>query len=1069
LKRLSRRCVALAAACLACIGLCASPSFAQPVYRNIVNARFRTVSNGPLSAHIVDVKDPNNDTEVRQQIVQTLGPRLRIRNANLRPGLTTLQRLGILKPGQEFDIVDTVLVRSNGKLPIPPKNERKRGPGDELTFVIATGNQQGAFPAQEALELQQIINLIYPDMRDNILGRPGWTGTVTVRNLDPRLGKTDEVVGALLVVTQNNVEIWFPTFRAYETRFLAAAQTIAQAFHARSRIAYDAWEVGMARAAAVVAALRLRSRIPANQTVDPANGFYFTPFYDLLNQPALGNDTFFPPTKTEQPINPTTLAGMLVPRLQMAATAWLKCYIENPNFFKRFNTGADNGLGTSGFYAAFANDPNIANDVNRLRALARAALANVELLPFDDWFERQYALDTSITQGPKLYVYSQPTFPQDGTDSGGSFFVIYYRTFLTNGKGDELDLSGNSNVVYWDFNFSSRLFLPGFDTVRIVNGFGAVSPFFTNIGGNPADTMRVAVDFPVNKEYVRVYFPAGRTGTAAVPNDFSGVTIGSDSGTLSVNFEGGTGPITTPIQQGSFGARGILGAVQEAFSRTQITYTPPQGNPITFQRNTFQRSGPGTTALPGVNPVFVLAVPGPVSTLNHTFPAGPNMISLPIRPLTSDLARVLGSNPNATLLAQYRQDLPGDDKYLRYPTLPLYQPGYALWSNFTTPLNATAIRGERTDILDFVNVSAPFGWTQIATPYPTPLNVTTDLQFQYLGGDAVSYAEAITRGWIAAGIVGFSQTAGYQDITTTNDPNFPRNLLEPWKGYWIRVRVTDGLTITYIQPRSRSAHTRSEPLPILADGWRVPLVLRDAVGNRSEALLGQASQGSDTFNPALHIASPPPFTRAPTLAVRFPHTEWDAGTGGKGGDFLTDIRPLGRRSEWNVMVTVPQAEQSYTLSWQDVARVPRGTRLTLVDLDSGVRQLMNSTSNYTFRAGRDALTRRFQIIAEPRGAGRLQISNVAARSGGLRSAQSMVISYEVSGAAETTVEVFLGGQRVRMLGRTRSVPSGPQELVWDTRDDVGRALPAGLYQLRITARTEEGEQTRSITPLLLTR
>jgi hypothetical protein len=56
-----------------------------------------------------------------------------------------------------------------------------------------------------------------------------------------------------------------------------------------------------------------------------------------------------------------------------------------------------------------------------------------------------------------------------------------------------------------------------------------------------------------------------------------------------------------------------------------------------------------------------------------------------------------------------------------------------------------------------------------------------------------------------------------------------------------------------------------------------------------------------------------------------------------------------------------------------------------------------------------------------------------------------------------------------MLGRTRSVPSGPQELVWDTRDDVGRALPAGLYQLRITARTEEGEQTRSITPLLLTR
>src|SRR5262249_14598120 len=272
----------------------------------------------------------------------------------------------------------------------------------------------------------------------------------------------------LLVINGSHVDIYLPSFSNDQDLFPAMSQTMAQAFHARTRIAFDAWEIGMARAATVVAARDLQSF--NGTSLDPANGFYYTPSYDLLTHPPLPNTPFPPPTKPNQPFNPTTLSGMLVPRLQMSSTAWLKCYIENPSFFKQFNAA---------YYAAFTADHNVANDVTRLRALAKSVVATVELQDFDTWFERQYILDSSVTPGPKVYAYTQPTFPSNtqGDDSGAVIFVVYYQTTTT---GDETDLSGLSNVVYWDFDFANRLFLPSFEKINIVNGFGTVAPFFTN-------------------------------------------------------------------------------------------------------------------------------------------------------------------------------------------------------------------------------------------------------------------------------------------------------------------------------------------------------------------------------------------------------------------------------------------------------------------------------------------------------------------------------------------------------------------------------------------------------------
>ena len=254
--------------------------------------------------------------------------------------------------------------------------------------------------------------------------------------------------------------------------------------------------------------------------------------------------------------------------------------------------------------------------------------------------------------------------------------------------------------------------------------------------------------------------------------------------------------------------------------------------------------------------------------------------------------------------------------------------------------------------------------------------------------------------------------------------------------------------------------------------WRLPLVVRNASGNAASALLGQSTRGADTFVPALDGASPPPFAQSAGLSVRFPHADWDTGKASSGaGNFLSDIRHTGASATWDVVVNTPQAEQPYTLTWNNTARLPRGLRLTLVDMETGTRHLMNTGVSYTFTPAKGATSRKFQIQAEPRTAGRLFVSNLHVDTHISRGTSgSATISYEVSGASEATVEIHNGsGRVVRRLVSGRAANAGVNQVFWDLKDDQGRALATGTYMVYISARTPEGEQARSIIAHPITR
>ena len=881
-RRLGRSIVWLGAAASTVLIPASLP--AQQRYRNVSNQRFRTIGNGPQSALIVDVPIDANAAAVKSAVTVSYKALRKTRDPIMLKELTAMRRNRQVKPGRQLDVVDFAIVRRGGNLMMeapagaPAPNAvnalttSKTGAPTRAAGVTRAGNPPLSFnfptsganswSATNAQRLVGLANGLLTELT-TVLGAPAWTGTVTVLNKDPNLGTVNEILGALFVFDPGSGgqpatnTILFPTFSDGQTEFLAMAQAMAQAWHGPNLIGYDAWEKGMSRAFAIIAAQDLKTYPGQPGTaIDPANSFYYTPDYDILNEPALGNNTFTPPTIGAEPgpsVNVTQFGGMMIPRLEMSGSAWLKCYIENPSFFSTFNAA---------YYAAFTADHTVANDVNRLRTLAANALpGGVEGQMFENWYEQQFVLDTSVTVGTKLYVYSSPTFPSaDGTSpAGAAVYLIYYSTTTS---GDETNLNGVCQVVYWDYTFTNRLTLPSFGTVTVANGFGTVAPFFQGIGGNPADQMRIAMDFPLNKEYVRVYIPAGQTGTLAAPNTYSGIVVGQDSGALAATFSSGGSitPINAQVTQGAFGAVGNVGT---GFSRTTITLAQTGTPTLTFKRNVFIRNG-------DVAPTFQLAALGSTATLQNSFSNGPQMISLPIRPLLTDMATVLGASPANALIAQFRQDNTiGPDQYLRYPNLPAYSPGYGLWTDFpsvTTPA-APGIIGLPYDPVSQPNVSIglQYGWNQIGPPYNMALDVTTDVQFQYLGGDPGFYSDAVSAGWIATGIIGYDPVNGYEDITTTTDVNIPINQLEPWTGYWINVTVPEGITMTYMSPTSsaaiitkaaRARRAAQSASRAAVGSWKMPLQLTDGK-HIATAVIGQTTGASQSFKSAFDMASPP--------------------------------------------------------------------------------------------------------------------------------------------------------------------------------------------------------------------
>ncbi|MBC8140213.1 MAG: hypothetical protein H7Y38_02090 [Armatimonadetes bacterium] len=136
--------------------------------------------------------------------------------------------------------------------------------------------------------------------------------------------------------------------------------------------------------------------------------------------------------------------------------------------------------------------------------------------------------------------------------------------------------------------------------------------------------------------------------------------------------------------------------------------------------------------------------------------------------------------------------------------------------------------------------------------------------------------------------------------------------------------------------------------------------------------------------------------------------------------------------------------------------------LYLRDPQTGTSVSLKNRSSVVWQATDTVRSRRFVIAAEPTRTTPLMLTNVQISRGTTRAAngsRSYGIAYNVTADAEIVAELStIGGKTVRRLDTGgRSVVAGRQTLRWDGRAQDGSALPAGVYNLRISAVPRDGD------------
>lgn len=1032
------------------------------VYHNQVNTRFSTISTGPMQATIIDLPAGASRSVPTNVVAQRMSQIFQSRQAALSRQMTFLKNS--LRTGRTITpgVPDIVMLRQNGKLILPSTVKRGTGAND-ITFTFPAAGTTGAWPTATQQNLQTLVNAIYPQLK-LVYGNPSWSGTVTIvdgDNLNPTIDDRDAFSGGIYNISTN--QIIFAEYNTLQSAVLNLTQMMAIAFHGPDSISYDAWEKGMARAATMMVVQNLINlgQLSSNPSdtnyVDVADPLWHAlNYYDLLNQPALGNDRFYPVSLQNTPLGTTGLGGMLYPRLQMSGSAWLKVATTDPNFFKNFNAA---------YYTAWTATPSIANNIPQLKQLASQVLTSdgastIEGQSFSDWYQQQYVLDTSISPGTKEYLWSVPSRPTTSDNYSIAVVIVYQSTSLdSSGNSVETPLAGTSYPIYWDNTFTNRLYLGAqYESVTISAGEGTDSPVFPNtLGGtDPNGVMRVTMDFPINSNDARLYVGPRTMGTTGSPNNFWGVVVGADTGTMQIQTETGVNQ-TFNVVQGAFG--GALPST--AFSR-------PGRTTLTFTSSTGQKTV--RQVVTGYNefvPVFY--VTDPYTSLTYKLPAGPAMVSFPILPNSPKAEDALldpttGNplfNSGNLLMAEWEQNATGTDKYLRYPTMQPLSPGNGYWENFSQPTSVEII-GRSTTQDQAYTMGLQYGWNQVGDPYTTAIQAS-DLLFQN-GSNNVpdSLAQAYTDNWIGQNIPGVGVVA-----LLAYDPSqgyIPATTMEPWQGYWMRVLVSSGLTITYPNPipGGKVVATTKRATPVSSDGWTLPLRLISSNGLGATVWLGQSSQATSGYNARMDIPMPPPINgSAPSMA--FSPTDWGANT----GQYLTEIHQINSSSVWNITVVTPTPNANYTLTWSGIIKVPRTTQLVLVDRSTGTRQYLNGSSAYTFNSG-SAASRELQIIPELHSFNALHIMNVNAEV--TRASNLARINFMISSDAAVTASIMdATGKTIRTLQTGRAVTAGTQSLSWDMKTNNAISVPSGVYLVKIIATSPDGESARVVQPIIITR
>lgn len=427
-------------------------------------------------------------------------------------------------------------------------------------------------------------------------------------------------------------------------------------------------------------------------------------------------------------------------------------------------------------------------------------------------------------------------------------------------------------------------------------------------------------------------------------------------------------------------------------------------------------------------------------------PAGLRLIALPVVSEEADAKQVLSFDTDK--LAAY---VPGTG-YARYPNAAL-QVGRGYWVQLPSA-QRPSIRGDVADESQPYVIPLQQGWNLVGNPWLENIAWNLSAIQVQLGAQSKSLSEAQAAGWVEDYAWGWDGTK-YVLVYDGNIVPGVNSQLEAWQGYWVYAHQACNLILP--SPLAGRA-VRSRRADGKASGWSFPVRLQ--VGSESAEVTVGVSTGSRGLSVGLPPEPPIASGRRAKLVILQ-----------SGQPYAADVRRGAGKQVWELQAEWTPAEDADTpviLTVGNVASVPRGTALWLVDRTTGKRYYLRTTASYRFTPSQGERSRQFQLVAEPETGVGLKIMGVGVtrtRGGAFN------VTFHLTSPAAVTAEVLnASGKPVAKLNPFggRAV-EGMQSLTWRGADDSGIALPAGAYLLQLQATDDEGRQTRVNIPLVLTR
>lgn len=466
-------------------------------------------------------------------------------------------------------------------------------------------------------------------------------------------------------------------------------------------------------------------------------------------------------------------------------------------------------------------------------------------------------------------------------------------------------------------------------------------------------------------------------------------------------------------------------------------------------------AGPGTQGKVVTRNIDIPSLP------TVTFPGGLEMVSFPFTFANPDPAVALGISSNNFALLRWN---PRNNTYEAVQRL---NPGEGYWLNLNTGQTLNLAGATPTQAGQTFEVKLQQGWNQIGNPFATRVGwsqvqvVSTDVgDPNYL--KPLSISDAAIAGLILPTLYSYDPVSGQYKFDENNAGD-----LVPFQGYWVKALKANVSLLVPAPIAGRAVATKAAvaaPKPD-ARNWKLQLVASNGTTQDGWNFIGIATNASDGAD-RRDIEKPPAIQGRVALGIV--RGDW----GSRAGLYAQDLQSAnGGAKTWTVQVTSPQPRQDVTLTWPDIATLPKSYELYVTDSATGEKRAMRSTSSIRVNTG-DAASATVVVTAVPRSAQMgAPILRATVRPSGNRASMASIIEVQSSRDVNLTIRVKgANGLTVRTLGLGRAATSGgTTQVTWDLRDERGNAVPSGIYTVDVEGTTSDHQVAHATVPYVVTR